>query len=137
MEIALSVGFTATYARYQPIEALAMLARPKPGPAMFGALLWRTFLLPLLLFGWAFVIVRDIQGEVPRKEERSCPPLPGGAPLLGEPQWGMARNRSLRSRSRSCGRSLRPTKHSGTKSRKIMKKEDRFWSTSLAYDSKN
>jgi hypothetical protein len=53
-EIALSVGLLAAYAWYEPREWV-----PNPGPAS-----WRTILPQLVLFGWAFVIVRDIQAEV-------------------------------------------------------------------------
>jgi hypothetical protein len=53
-EIALSVGLLAAYAWYEPREWV-----PNPDPALGTA-----FLPQLILFGWGFVIVRDIQAEV-------------------------------------------------------------------------
>jgi hypothetical protein len=53
-EIALSVGLLAAYAWYEPREWV-----PNPDPAS-----WRAFLPQLMLFGWGFLIVRDIQAEV-------------------------------------------------------------------------
>jgi hypothetical protein len=53
-EIALSVGLLAAYAWYEPREWV-----PNPHPDS-----WSAFLPQLILFGWGFVIVRDIQAEV-------------------------------------------------------------------------
>jgi hypothetical protein len=63
-EIALCVGLLATYARYEPVEPFSLLAGPNPDRALFLDYLWRSYFWVLLLFGWAFVMVRDIQAEV-------------------------------------------------------------------------